>query len=167
MLAILAGGAALYPLHALVIDNYRAGKPVFARLVSPGETFLLGFMHSVEHCPVHDRLQIGADYGMLVVETEFATSRTGLPYAAFGDEVYHREADRFRITNMNRPVAEIFQWVNRHYDNTLQFGDGAPIRLDSLAGDTLLRLRIQKISALTWGWMKARTYWHHRSNEHG
>ena len=167
VLSVLAGSAALWPLHALVIENFRARKPVYVRLVSPGETFALGFMHSVEHCPVYDRLQIDADYAMVVVETGFASSRTGLPYAAFGDEVFHRESDGFRITNMHRNVPEIFQWVNHRYDNTLQFGADPPIRLDSLAGDTLLHLRVQKISALAWVWLKARAYWHHRSIEHG
>ena len=167
VLVILAAAAALWPLHALVIENFRARKPVYVRLVSPGDTFSLGFMHSVEHCPVYDRLKIDADYAMVVVETVFPTSRTGLPYAAFGDEVFHRERNGFRITNMHRFVPEIFQWVNHRYDNTLQFGVEPPIRLDSLAGDTLLHLRIQKISVLSWGWLKARAYWHHRSIEHG
>ena len=155
--------AGFWPLHALVIEDVRARKPVFARLVAPGETFSLGFTHSVEHCPVRDRLQIGADYGMVVVETEFASSRTGLPYAAFGREVFQREADHFRIANMRRPVPEIFQWVNDRYDNTLQINDNPEIRLSALAGDTLLHIRIEKFSALAWGRLKASLYWHHRS----
>ena len=167
VLVLIAGTAALWPLHGLVIENYRSRNPVYVRLVSPGETFSLGFMHSVEHCPVYDRLKIDADYAMVVVETGFASSRTGLPYAAFGDEVFHREGNGFRITNMHRNVPEIFQWVNHRYDNTLQFGTDPPMRLDSLAGDTLLHLHIQKFSALAWGWLKARSYWHHRSIEHG
>jgi hypothetical protein len=156
-------GAAFWPLHALVIADHRAGEPVFARLVAPGQTFSLGFMHSVEHCPVYDRLQVDTDYTMVVVETGFASSRTGLPYAAFGDEVFHREANGFRITNMHRSVAEIFQWVDERYDNTFQFNDSPQIRLSSLAGDTLLHIRIEKLSALAWGRLKARLYWHHRS----
>lgn len=168
MLGVLAAFiAGCWPLHALVITPFRAGEPVFARIVAPGETFSLGFMHSVEHCPVSDRIRIDNRYTMVVVETEFATSRTGLPHAAFGQEVYHRESDRFRITNMHRPVAEIFQWVNHRYDNTLQFDGAPPIRLASLAGDALLHIHIQKLPALALGWLKTKLYWRHRSETHG
>lgn len=164
MAAVLAGG---WPLHALVIAHHRSGDLVFARMVTPEETFSLGFMHSVEHCPVRDRIQIDDHYAMVVVETEFTTSRTGLPHAAVGQEVYHREADRFRITRMHRPVPEIFQWVDHRYGNTLQFDGAPPIRLASLAGDALLHIRIQKLPALALGWLKARLYWRHRSENHG
>ncbi|MEE4608080.1 MAG: DUF1850 domain-containing protein [Desulfobacteraceae bacterium] len=162
--AVLVGS---WPLHALVISHHRAGQPVFARLVAPGETFSLGFVHSVEHCPVSDRIRIDDRYAMMVVETAFTTSRTGLPHAAVGQEVYHREADRFRITNMHRPVPEIFQWVDHRYHNTLQFDGAPPIPLASLAGDALLHIRIQKLPALALGWLKAKLYWRHRSENHG
>jgi hypothetical protein len=164
---ILAGALGLQPVHALVASDYRSARPVLVHRVAPGDTIALGFLHSVEQCWVLDRLRVDGDFSMVVVETEFASSRTGLPYAAFGQERYQREGDRFRIRNMHRRVPEIFQWVAGPYRNTLQINDNPQIRLSTLAGDTLLHIRIRKMSALSWSWLKARSYWHHRSNDHG
>jgi hypothetical protein len=100
---------------------------------------------------------------MVVVSTEFAESRTGLPYAAFGGEVFENRGDHFRIRNMHRLVPEIYQWVDARYENTLCL-DGRPdIALASLAGNTLLHMRVVKISTARWGWLKAKLHWHRRS----
>lgn len=161
----LAAVAALgtWPLHALLIEDVPGTREVLVERVHPGQRFSLGFLHSVENCRVWDHLTISPAYDMVVVATEFAESRTGLPYAAFGQEVFENRGDHFRIRNMHRLVPEIYQWVDARYENTLRL-DGCPdIPLASLAGNTLLHMRIVEMSTARWGWLKAKLYWQHRS----
>jgi hypothetical protein len=98
-----------------------------------------------------------------VVATEFAESRTGLPYAAFGEEVFERRADHFLISNMHRRVPEIYQWVNARYENTLRINGHRDILLATLADQTLLHIYVVKITAARWAWLNAKLYWQHRS----
>ncbi|MCF8080653.1 MAG: DUF1850 domain-containing protein [Desulfobacterales bacterium] len=161
----LAAAAALgaWPLHVLLIEDVPGTRPVLVQRVQPGQQFSLGFLHSVENCRVWDHLTISPTYEMVVVSTEFAESRTGLPYAAFGGEIFENRGDHFRIRNMHRPVPEIYQWVDARYENTLCLDGRRDIALASLAGKTLLHMRIVTMSTARWGWLKAKLYWHRRS----
>jgi len=154
LLTLAAGAGLTWTVHALVVCDHRAGHPLLVCRVRPGDRLALGFVHSVEHGPVRDWLVVDKDYGLTLVETEFASSRSGQPYAASADEIFSHEADHFRIRNMNRPVPEIYQWVQAAYDNRLVINAGTSIRLDALAGDTLLHIRIQSLSGLQWAWLK-------------
>jgi hypothetical protein len=123
----------------------------------------MGFFHSVENCRVWDHLQINNRYGMVVVGTEFAESRTGLPYAAFKDEVFERRGDHFYIGNMNRPIPEIYQWVDARYDNTLKIDGEHDIPLAGLAGNGLLHIQVTSLTGMEWVWLKANLSWQHWS----
>jgi hypothetical protein len=162
-LLILAVALGAWPLHTLLIEDMPRMRPVFVQQVRPGHQLALGFLHSVENCRVWDHLVIGPSYEMMVVATEFAESRTGLPYAAFGEEVFERRADHFRIGNMQRLVPEIYQWVDARYENTLRINGRRDIPLGALAGSTLLHIRVAKMPAAQWAWLKAKLYWQHRS----
>jgi len=161
LLVTVALGA--WPLHTLLIEDMLKVRPVFVQRVLAGRRLALGFMHSVENCRIWDHLSIGPTYEMTVVATEFAESRTGLPYAAFGEEVFERRADHFQISNMHRPVPGIYQWVDARYENILRIGENRDIPLASLAGNTLLHIRVVKMPAAQWAWLKAKLYWQHGS----
>ena len=152
-----------WPFQVLLIEDMPREHPVFVQRVLPDHQLAIGFLHSVEHCWVWDHLTISSAYEMIVVATEFAESRTGLPYAAFGKEIFERRGDHFIIRNMHRPVPEIYQWVDARYKNTLRINGQGDIPLASLAGPTLLRIRVVKISTAQWAWLKAKQYWQHRS----
>ena len=152
-----------WPLHALLVEKMPEEQPVFVQRVLPDHKLAIGFLHSVENCQVWDHLTISSAYEMIVVATEFAESRTGLPYAAFGKEVFEHRGDHFIIRNMHRLVPEIYQWVNARYKNTLRINGHGDIPLASLAGPTLLRIRVVKISTAQWAWLKAKQYRQHRS----
>lgn len=153
----------VWPLHTLLIDDMLNGGPVFVQPVLAGHRLALGFTHSVENCRIWDHLSIDPAYHMVVVATEFAESRTGLPYAAFGEEVFEHRGDHFQISNMHRPVPAIYQWVDARYDNTLRIGGNPDIPLASLAGKTLLHMRVVKMPAAQWAWLKAKLFWQHWS----
>ena len=153
----LVAAAALAPLHVFSIETPRSGRLLYLRTVSPGDRFTLSFIHSVELCPVRDHIRIDSGYRMITYATEFRTSRTGLPYAPFGDETFTDEGDHFRIGNMNRVIPEIYQWVDRRYDNRLVFGDGTEIALPDLAGDTLLKMSVTRVRLAQYVGMKLKS----------
>ncbi len=135
----------LVPVHVFQIKALREDTVLYLERVKPGFRFSLGFMHSVERCPVWDYLKVDDDYNMVTYATEFWSSRTGLPYAAFGDETFRAEGDHFIIENMHRVIPAVNQWVDARYDNTIRFGDGREFKLASLAGNTLLRMTIERV----------------------
>lgn len=141
--AVLLSG--FLPVHVLEIRAELKDQTVFLRPVRPGFRFSLGFTHSVEHCPVLDYLRVDDQYRMVVYKTAFWSSRTGLPYAAFGDEVFGAEGDHFTISNMHRIIPGLHQWVEKKYHNTMKIGEEESIDLAALAGDTLLLIDVKKM----------------------
>ena len=145
LFAALVLAAGLYPLHVLQIEEPRKEKVVFVRSLEVGDRFSLMYLHSVELCQVWDHFRVDGQYRLVLDETVFGSSNTGLPAVLGAGERFTRGEKYSRISNMQRilPVIEI--WVKRSYDNTLEFDNGK-IFLPELAGDTLLRLRIRNIT---------------------
>jgi len=135
----------LHPLYVLEIRALREGRTVWLHTVRPGFRFALGFTHSVEHCPVWDYLRVDEQYRMVLYKTAFWSSRTGQPFAAFGDEVLAVEGDHFTISNMHRVIPGLQQWVSRQYGNTLTLGESCRVDLAALAGDTLLAIEVTRM----------------------
>jgi hypothetical protein len=81
----------------------------------------------------------------------FSSSNTGLPSVLGKNEKFDRDVAAFRISNMQRILPAVEIWVDRRYDNTLEFGE-RKILLPELAGDTLLRLRIRKVFLAEWAY---------------
>ncbi len=130
----------VWPVHVLVVEDARSGTVVWRRFVQPGDRFVLMYRHSVELCHVWDHFQIDGKYGLVLDETVFPSSNTGLP-AVLGDgERIVRGKNGYRITNMRRVLPAVDIWVDRRYENTLMFGT-QKVNLPELAGNTLLRLQ--------------------------
>jgi len=55
---------------------------------------------------------------------------------------------------MNRIIPEIYQWVDKKYENRLVFGDGKEIMLPDLAGDTLLKMSVTRVRLAQYAGMK-------------
>ena len=137
--------AGLFPVHVLQIEDPRKERVVFVRFLQPGDRFSLMYRHSVELCQVWDYFRIDGQYRLILDETVFGSSNTGLPSVLGVGERFTRGVKSSRISNMQRIIPAIEIWVKQSYDNTLEF-DNRKIRLPELAGDTLLRLRIRKIT---------------------
>jgi hypothetical protein len=153
-------GCGFYPLHILKIDALRKNETVYVRIVRPDDRLAIGFVHSVEHCPVRDHFTIDREYRLVLRETTFASSNTGLPYYVRPGETFANEGTQFRIGNRHIIFSSIDLWVNRKYDNVLLFGNGGELQLPSLAGDTLLRVSTAEITAAHVLFLKARTLFH-------
>ncbi len=143
--AALVLAAGLYPLHILQIEEPRKGKVVFVRPVEPGVRFSLMYRHSVELCRVWDHFRVDGEYRIILFETVFGSSNTGLPAVLGSGERFTRGEKTSRISNMRRILPAIEMWVNQSYENTLELGN-QKISLPALAGNTLLRLRIRGIT---------------------
>ena len=144
LLAIAVPVAGLFPVHVLQIEEPRKERIVFVRSLQPGDRFSLMYRHSVELCRVWDYFRIDGQYRLVLEETVFGSSNTGLPSVLGDGERFTRGATASRISNMRRILPAVEIWVNRRYENTLEFG-GRKIHLPELAGDTLLRLSIRKV----------------------
>jgi len=148
----------LVPFHVLQIKALRQGNIVFVRVVHPDERFATKYIHSVEHCPVWEYFRIDDDFRIILYETTFSSSNTGLPYATFGNEEFHNDVNRFRISNMCRILPELLLWVNEKYDNTLKINDFQELKLSLLAGNTLLQVKIRKVTFLEFMYLKAKIF---------
>jgi hypothetical protein len=153
-LVLLAG---LFPAHVLQIEDPRKERVVFVRSLQPGDRFSLMYRHSVELCRVWDYFRIDGQYRLILDETVFGSSNTGLPSVLGVGERFTRGEKASRISNMQRIIPAIEIWVNRSYDNTLEFDD-RKLRLPDLAGDTLLRLRIRKITVFELAFTKTHLF---------
>jgi len=75
-----------------------------------------------------------------------------------GEERLHWERDGFRISGMNRVLPVIDLWVHERTDNTLKVeGIIDPLKLYSLAGNTLLKISIRKTNLGSYLYLKAYT----------
>jgi hypothetical protein len=157
LFAALVLFAAVFPVHVLQIEAARKDKVVFVRSLQPGDRFSLMYRHSVELCQVWDYFRIDGEYRIILDETVFGSSNTGLPSVLGIGEQFTRGEKASRISNMQRILPAIEIWVNRSYDNTLGFGN-RKILLPELAGDTLLRLHIRKITLSELASLKMHSY---------
>lgn len=106
---VLAAG--LFPVHVLQIEAPRKDSVVFVRSIQPGDRFSLMYRHSVELCRVWDYLRIDEAYRIILDETVFGSSNTGLPSVLGDGERFTRGAAASRISNMRRilPAVEIWK----------------------------------------------------------
>jgi hypothetical protein len=157
MAAVLIAALGFIPFHVLQVDVLREERPVFVRIVLPGNAFALGYIHSVELSPVWDYFRVDDSYRIILYETVIRSFNTGLPSTLTGEERLHRERDGFRISGMSRVLPVIDLWVHERTDNTLNVGDIAPLKLYSLAGNKLLRISIRKTTISSYLYLKVYT----------
>ena len=161
-LVVVILGCGFYPLHILKIDALREEKTVYARLIRPDDRLTSGFIHSVEHCPVRDHFTIDRTYCLVLRETTFASSNTGLPFSCGPNETLVNEGNQFRLGNRHIVFSSIDLWVDKKYDNILLLGNEEELQLPSLAGNTLLRLSTTEITLAHYLFTKVRAFCYNR-----
>jgi len=133
----------LVPVHILEIRDVRRDQAVFMQRVSPGESFSLTFIHSVEKSPVADFFRLDDDYRIVLYETAFRSLNTGLPATLSKGERLSRTAQGYRLSIPDRVIPDIRLWVDRQYAGALTIG-ARRIPLADLAGNTLLQFKVRK-----------------------
>ena len=148
---ILAGlGACLffYPLWVLTLSHN--DRVLVIRWIRPGDTFQLAFLHSIALSEVRDFFLIDSDSRIVLVETRFQGQGTGLPNGPQEGEKLHREGDWFRISGMRRVVPSISWRVQSQWRNRFRFGNDSEENLSAKIGDSLILIRIQKLSVASY-----------------
>ncbi len=148
----------LIPFHVLRIEAAKKNRTVFVHTVRPDYSFSTSYIHSVELCPVREYFKIDNTFRIVLYETTFSSCNTGLPTTLSGDEKFYDDGTHLRISNMHRILPQLDLWVNKKYDNTLTLGDGGILKLPSLAGDTLLRVTVERLTFLEFLYLKARIF---------
>ena len=143
-------GISVYPLPVLLLT---AGDQVLTlRIVRPGDTFLLGFLHSVARSDIWDRFTVDPQYRIVLIETKFQGQGTGIPYGAAEGETLIREGNWFRLTGMKRVIPAIDWRVGAEWHNRFRFGNEPEIDFSAKIGDKLVRVRVEKMMAVAWLW---------------
>ena len=141
--SILAAG--FFPVSVLQVEAPRLERILWISSIEPGDRFSLMYRHSVELCRVWDHFRIDEDYRIILFETVFGSSNTGLPAVLGPGERFTPGETTSSISGMQRVLPAIEIWVKQSYENTLEFGN-RKILLAGLAGDALLRFHIRKIT---------------------
>jgi len=158
-LAIVAAvvlAAGFFPLHVLEVrQSGGAGRIVLLQRVSPGDTFTLSFVHSVEKSEVTDYFRIDDGYRIILYQTAFGSLNAGLPAVVSEGEVLERTGRGFRLSNMRREMPEIRLQVTEAWGGTLAV-KGSEVFLPALAGDGPVTISVERVSAWT---LLLRTSW--------
>lgn len=138
----------LYPVRILSLTAENG--IVLFRTIKAGDTFRLGYLHSIALNDVWDGFIIDKDYRIILAETSFQGQGAGLPYGPSPGETWHREERGFRITGMKRAVPFIAWRVQKEWHGRFQFGSEPEIDFSARFGDNLVHIAVRKISAWKW-----------------
>ena len=138
----------LYPLMVLSLETQ--GKVFSRRMVRPGDTFQLGYLHSVAKSDVWDTFQVDPRGRILLLESRFQGQAYGLPGGPSGQEQWTREGDWFRITGIRRVVPSIDWRIQSEWKDRFRFRDEPEVDLSSRMGDGLIRIRVERERLIDW-----------------
>jgi hypothetical protein len=148
-LIILGTFLSACPLHLLILeknDNWAVIK-----VVQPGDTFSLVYLHSVSLNDVREIFRIDREYRIILTETKFQGQGAGLPSAALPYERWLYEGNWFHIIGMKRIVPSPFFWrVDSQWKSRFQFGGENEQYISWQVGDGLIKIQIQKSNLLEW-----------------
>jgi len=144
----LGSFAFFYPLRilSLTLDD----RIVLFRVIKAGDTFRLGYLHSIALSDVWDTFTVGEDYQIVLTETRFQGQGAGLPSTPSAGETWHRDGRGFRISGMDRIVPFISWRVQKKWHGRFQFGIEPEIDFSSRLGDGLVRIGVQQITGWQW-----------------
>jgi hypothetical protein len=136
--------AACFPLRALTL---RAGDAIiFCRLVKPGDTFLLKYLHSVALSDVWERFAIDRDYHLTLTETRFKGQGAGLPAGLDGNEKLTRQGEWFIISGMTRTLPSLFWRIQPQWEDRFRFGDEPEHNISRRVGAALVLIQGERIT---------------------
>jgi hypothetical protein len=148
-LILLGTFLSAYPLRLLVLEKDK--KWVAGKIVHPGDTFSLAYLHSVSLSDVREIFRIDGKYHIILAETKFRGQGAGLPSTALPGERWLYEGNWFHIIGMRRTVPSPFFWrVDSQWKSRFQFGGEMEQPIAAQVGDGLIKIQIQRSDLLTW-----------------
>ncbi len=147
---LIAAGSflALYPVTLLSLES-REGV-ILRKIIRQGDTFHLGYLHSVAKTDVWDTFQIGPRGKLLLLETRFQGQGYGLPGGPVGREKWTREGDWFRLTEMNRVVPSIDWRIQADWKDRFRFRNEPEVDMSSRVGNGLIHIEVIKVRLAEW-----------------
>ena len=134
--------------YSLVIKTFPEEKVIFQRRISTQQKFALIYIHSVAQTPVWEFFEIDNRGKIFLTETHFYDHGAGLPYAAFGEEFFISEENRFKIKNMHREIElPLYYRIYKDRGNVLIFED-EEIDLSKNIGHALLTFDIKRLNII-------------------
>jgi hypothetical protein len=149
----LAGGIVFFlfyfvSLPVLVLE--KKGEIIFLRHIKPGDTFFLGYKHSVAKSDVWEGFLINENYQIVLIQTMFQGQGAGLPYTVTESEKLTRIGDWFKITGMKRDVPIINWRVDAQWQSRFRFDQEKIIPVAALMGDGLVQIKISQKKLIEW-----------------
>lgn len=133
--------------YIITVRTIPEEKMVLENRISPGQKIGLAYIHSVAQTPVWEFFEIDQNGKLILTETHFFDHGAGLPYAAFGDEVFVSEDQVFKIKNMHREIyLPLFYRIYQDRGNILQF-ENREISLSDTIGNALLSIDVYRSNA--------------------
>ncbi|MEW6260400.1 MAG: DUF1850 domain-containing protein [Thermodesulfobacteriota bacterium] len=132
-------------LSVLHVVSFPAKTSLGHIRVAHGDTFTLGFIHSVNRRPVLDTIRI-AEQGLVIESSRFDAFGAGMPETTNAEGRLQTLPDGTLLWTVHRPVPEITIRIGWTADHTLCI-HGRTIRLaDLLEPGKALTLRLESIS---------------------
>jgi len=147
---LLTAGIVLFVYPLMVLSLEAQGKTFSRRVVRPGDTFQLGYLHSVAKSDVWDTFQIDSQGRIVLLETRFQGQGYGLPGGPEGQEQWTREGDWFRISGFRRVVPVIDWRIQSEWQDRFRFRDEPEVNVSSRMGDGLIRIQVEQVRLIDW-----------------
>ena len=126
----------------IIVKNFLDDTIVFQKNISPGQCIALSYSHSVAQTPVWEYFEINKEGKLILTETHFYDHGAGLPYTAFGEEIFVCEDHKFKIKNMHRDIRLPLYYRIYHDRGNIFIFDNQKIELSDVIGDALLIIDI-------------------------
>jgi len=135
-----------YPRHlVLKITALNSGQVILCARMTPGEEFVLSFIHSVNKRPVYETLRMGEDH-LLIVKSRYDSFGAGMPEASTGQGKLELGADGWLEWTIHRAVPEIHLFVGRVAHHSMRLKNREFALADLTEPGTSLSIRPQKTS---------------------
>ncbi len=142
--------------HVLTIKKIPEEEIIFQEKIFPGKQFILIYTHSVAQTQVWEFFEIDNEGQLILTETHFYDHGAGLPYAAFGDEIFVSEDGKFKIKNMSRKIkTPLYYRVYQDRANIFIF-ENQEINLSETIGNGLLTIDIPNLKLIDYFLKKIR-----------
>ena len=147
---LLTAGIVLFVYPLMVLSLEAQGKVFFRRVVRAGDTFQLGYLHSVARSDVWDIFQVDTQGRILLLETRFQGQAYGLPGGPEGQGQWTPEGDWFRITGIRRVVPVIDWRIQSEWKDRFRFREEPEMDVSSRMGDGLIRIQVEQVRLIDW-----------------
>ena len=106
------------------LDNVKTGKQIAVYDLKVGDTFSIGFIHSVNKSPVTDYYELRED-GIYVVKTVYYGFGAGVQTElGEGETLTYGEDGSMIITGFNRKMEDLIYFVGTVSDHTMVINEG-------------------------------------------